>query len=75
MLDNNECRRIFPAGGTNELFFDVPFQKVTDIHVAYAFGGERVNLERNTDFTVEEKSDYSNGAVITILRSDFLPGG
>ena len=76
MIENTNCKVTYTVGESAVFSFPYRFFNASDIQCyLYTPGSESEEvLVRNTDFSVEVKSDYSSGAEITLLR-DPLPVG
>ena len=77
MIENENNKLTFVVGSSPVFPFPIRFFKKTDIHCYLWRDGKSIELQQNTDFTVETKDDYSNGANIELKTTGTinLPNG
>jgi hypothetical protein len=76
MIESLENKAVFTVGSSNQFAFNIPFYDPESIkcYLGDPEHGSEIELVQGVDFTVEQKSDYSHGANITLLVSP-LPSG
>ena len=74
MVENTENKVVYIVGTSRKFAFPVPFFAASDVKVYLNSAGQSVLLSANSDYSVENRSDYSNGSEITLLL-DPLPVG
>ena len=74
MIESVSNKLVYTVGSGTQFAFNLRFTAPEEIHCYILRGNEETELVRGVDFSVEVKSDYSSGALITLTPgSDLLP--
>lgn len=77
MIENENNKMIFAVGTSPVFPFPIRFFRKSDLHCYLRRGDKTVELVQGTDFTVETREDYSNGANVELKTTGTanLPAG